>query len=110
MRRFEPWFPGLRSALTALVALGMGVAPGCFATIADPAVDSTGGRATAGAGGGDGQASGGTASGGIDGGHAGTGGSAGSGGASNNEAGVCAACALPHVKAHGCNDGGCTIV
>lgn len=108
MRRFEPWFPGLRSALTALVGLAVGAAPGCFVTIADPAIDSTGGRATAGAGGGAGLSSGGTASGGIDGGHAATGGSGGSGGRS--EAGVCTGCALPHVKTHGCSDGGCAIV
>ena len=102
MRRLEPWFLSLRSALP-LVALALASTPGCFVSIADPAVDSTGGRSTAGTGG---QTGGATSSGGLGGGQAATGGAGGAAG----EAGACTACALANVKTYGCADAGCTIV
>jgi len=104
MRRLEPWFLSLRSALP-LVALALASAPGCFVTIADPAVDSTGGRPTAGAGGE--HAGGATSSGGFDGGVAGAGGAGGNAG--DGSVKVCGVCSLAHVAKYGCSDGGCTI-
>lgn len=93
-------------AWAVLSTIGLASAPGCFVTIADPAVDSTGGRPTAGSGGA--ESGGSPSSGGFDAGLAGSGGS----GATTIEGGIktCGACRLANVKTHGCSDGGCTIV
>jgi hypothetical protein len=81
--------------------------PGCFVTIADPAVDSTGGRPNAGTGGA--QSGGATSTGGaLDASVGGSGGGAGSAGTGGVK--TCGACLLPNVKTPGCTDGGCTIV
>jgi hypothetical protein len=106
MRLLGRCFLASRCAWTVL-AITIASAPGCFVTIADPAVDSTGGRPTAGAGGGA-HSGGTTASGG-----AGSDAAAGAGaGGTRGDAGikVCGVCALAHVKTHGCSDGGCMIV
>src|SRR5438034_556739 len=108
MRRFGRSSFGLSVAWTVAVAAAATWAPGCFVTIADPAIDSTGGRSTAGAGGGRDASTGGQSNGGADasresGATGGTGGRGGSGGG-------CGVCNLPNVKRSGCADAGCTIV
>jgi hypothetical protein len=108
MRRFGRSSFGLPVAWTVAVAAAATWAPGCFVTIADPAIDSTGGRSTAGAGGGRDASTGGQSNGGADasresGATGGTGGRGGSGGG-------CGVCNLPNVKRSGCADAGCTIV
>jgi hypothetical protein len=105
MRLFGACFLASR-AWAVLSTIALVSVQGCFVSIADPAVDSTGGRPNVGTGGA--QTGGAISSGGTDasvGGTGGAGGSTGGGGAK-----VCGTCVLPNVKTTGCTDGGCTIV
>jgi hypothetical protein len=89
-------------AWAVLSTIACASASGCFVTIADPAVDSTGGRPNTGTGGA--QSGGATSSGGV----VATGGAGGSTGAGGVR--QCGVCALANVKTHACADGGCAIV
>lgn len=83
MRPVEPCFLGLRNAL-ALTLVALVAASGCFVTIAEPAVEATGGRSGAATGGasdtGGGSGTGGITSGGTEGGVGGASASGGAGG------------------------------